>query len=349
MIRKSDNGIQSSAAIERLTALWALSESGLGGILHALKIPLSGIIVGGFAVILISFIGYFAEKKFTSIVKATIVVLLVKLAASPHSPLQAYFAVSFQGILGAIIFDNTSHFKIGTMLLAVAGLLESAVQKLLILTIIYGTSFWKAINVFYKNVAGEFSIKSTSLSGSEIIIISYLGIYLICGIVVGWIAGKFPGHILSLYRKDESVINLRSLSLDNKAKLQPFSIGNQKRNIFKPIIMTVLIILLMIPFSISEYGFLQGIYLFLRVIILISLWYFLLSPFLMKLLGKLLKKQSKVYFNDVDNIVRSLPLLKNAAKNILIESIKMKGIKRFDYFISTLVLFSLTYNFEDSE
>lgn len=348
MIGKSDNGIQSHAAIERLTALWALSESGLGGILHAMKIPLSGIIVGGFAVILISLIGYFAEKKFTSIVKATIVVLLVKFAASPHSPLQAYFAVSFQGILGAIILDNTSHFRIGTMLLAITGLLESAIQKLLILTIIYGTSFWKAINIFYRNVAGELLIKSTSISGSEIIIIAYLGIYLICGIVVGWVAGKFPGHTISLYRKDESLINLQSLSLNNKTKLLPTSIMNKKRNKLKPIIIPVLIILFMIPFSISEYGFLQGVYVFMRVIVIISLWYFLLAPYLMKLLRELLKKQSKAYFSDVDNIIRSLPLLKNAAKTIWLESIKVKGIKRFDYFISTLVIFSLTYTLEDS-
>ncbi len=348
MIGKSDNGIQSHAAIERLTALWAFSESGLGGILHAMKIPLSGIIVGGFAVILISFIGYFAEKKFTSIVKATIVVLLVKFAASPHSPLQAYFAVGFQGILGAIILDNTSHFRFGTMLHAITGLLESAIQKLLILTIIYGTSFWKAINIFYRNISGELSIKSTGISGSEIIIIAYLGIYLICGIVIGWVAGKFPGHTIRLYTKDESLINLRSLILNNKTKLLPPSIGNKKRNKLKPIIIPLLIILFMIPFSISEYGFLQGVYVFLRVIVIISLWYFLFAPFLMKLLRKLLKKQSKAYFNEVDNIVRSLPLLKNAAKTIWLESIKIKGIKRIDYFISTLVIFSLTHTPEES-
>ena len=236
-------------AIERLTALWALSESGLGGILHAMKIPLSGIIVGGFAVILISLIGFFAENKFASIVKATIVVLLVKFIASPHSPLQAYFAVSFQGILGAIILDKISYYKIGTMLLAVAGLLESAVQKLLILTVLYGTSFWEAINIFYKNIAGELSIKNTNISGSEIIIVAYLSVYLICGIIIGRIAGIFPAHIIRLYSEDKSIKKLRILYLNNKVNFTPASIASKKRNIIKPIIIPVMIILFVFRFS----------------------------------------------------------------------------------------------------
>ncbi len=336
-------------AIERLTALWALSESGLGGILHAMKIPLSGIIVGGFAVILISLIGFFAENKFASIVKATIVVLLVKFIASPHSPLQAYFAVIFQGILGAIILDKISYYKIGTMLLAVAGLLESAVQKLLILTVLYGISFWEAINIFYKNIAGELSIKNTNISGSEIIIVAYLSVYLICGIIVGRIAGIFPAHIIRLYSEDESIKKLRVLYLNNKVNFTSASVDSKKRNIIKQIIIPVMVILFVFPLSIATYGFLHGVYLFIRIIIIISLWYFLLAPFLMKIFRKLLKKKGKVYFNDVENVVRILPFLMNAAKIIWKESTNKKGMKRWDYFISELVVFSLTYTLDDTE
>ena len=43
-------------AIQRLTALWAFTESGLGGIMHALQIPFTGLLVGGMAVIMISLI-----------------------------------------------------------------------------------------------------------------------------------------------------------------------------------------------------------------------------------------------------------------------------------------------------
>ena len=36
-------------AIQRLTALWALNECGLGGILHAVKSPFTGLVLGSIA------------------------------------------------------------------------------------------------------------------------------------------------------------------------------------------------------------------------------------------------------------------------------------------------------------
>ena len=58
---------RNSKIISRLTALWALSEAGLGGILHALQSPFTGLFVGGFAIILISLIAYFADDKWETI------------------------------------------------------------------------------------------------------------------------------------------------------------------------------------------------------------------------------------------------------------------------------------------
>ena len=54
------NNIQLS--IQRLVTIWALSEATLGGVLHALKIPLTGIFINGTAVIIIVLIAFFADK-----------------------------------------------------------------------------------------------------------------------------------------------------------------------------------------------------------------------------------------------------------------------------------------------
>lgn len=62
---------QKRLAIQRLTALWAFSESGLGGVVHALKIPFTGIMLGGFAVIIITLIAYFSEKSTSIFYKAS--------------------------------------------------------------------------------------------------------------------------------------------------------------------------------------------------------------------------------------------------------------------------------------
>ena len=60
--------------IDRLTALWALNESGLGGFLHVFNAPLTGLIVGGIAILLISLIAYYAENKWQAVLKALIIV-----------------------------------------------------------------------------------------------------------------------------------------------------------------------------------------------------------------------------------------------------------------------------------
>lgn len=72
------------AATQRLTALWAFMECGFGGVLHALHMPFTGLLVGGFAVIIITFIAQISGKKDKQILKSLLIVLIVKAMVSPH-------------------------------------------------------------------------------------------------------------------------------------------------------------------------------------------------------------------------------------------------------------------------
>lgn len=74
---KSSIHSSSDYLIARLTALWALAESGLGGYMHAMKIPFTGIVLGGTAIVVISLIAWFSTTPFKSIIRATLLVLLV--------------------------------------------------------------------------------------------------------------------------------------------------------------------------------------------------------------------------------------------------------------------------------
>src|SRR4051812_17198512 len=89
-------------AIQRLTALWAFTESGLGGIMHALRIPFTGLIVGGMSVIMISFIAQLCEHRYREILKSALIVLIIKAMVSPYTPFPAYVAVSFQALSGFV-------------------------------------------------------------------------------------------------------------------------------------------------------------------------------------------------------------------------------------------------------
>lgn len=109
--------------------------------MHAVKSPFTGILIGGTAVMLITLIAWFAEKPSQAILRATSIVLLVKLSVSPHSPISAYFAVGFQAMLGAVLFSLLSNLRIAALLFGLLAMLESAMQKLFVLTLVYGLSF----------------------------------------------------------------------------------------------------------------------------------------------------------------------------------------------------------------
>src|SRR5688572_3435954 len=138
----------------RLIALWVLCEAMLGGIIHGFRIPVSGLVVGSAAVICICLIAWYAPSK-GAILKATVIVAVFKMMLSPHSPPPAYIAVFFQGLLGEMIFSKRRFYKAGCMILAILALIESGLQRIIVLTIVYGNDFWKAVNDFINGLTRQ--------------------------------------------------------------------------------------------------------------------------------------------------------------------------------------------------
>ena len=129
--------VQNQKAILSLTALWGLVESGLGGFLFALRIPLTGFLVGGFAILIIILLASFSTEPSKQIIKSTILVLLIKGMVSPHAPITAYIAVGFQGFSGALFFFLVPKPWLAAVLLGFFAMAESAMQKILVLTIVF--------------------------------------------------------------------------------------------------------------------------------------------------------------------------------------------------------------------
>ncbi|NNJ55615.1 MAG: hypothetical protein HKP14_05765, partial [Bacteroidia bacterium] len=177
---------RNSKIISRLTALWALSEAGLGGIMHALQSPFTGLFVGGFAILLVTLIAYFSDNRWETIIRSLLIVMIIKLAVSPHSPPTAYLAVTFQAIMAGAIYSKLRINMWSTMLLGVVTLVESAIQKLLVLWLIYGNSIWKAIDQFGDYITAKMSFMA-GLVSSLVLISVYLWIYAIIGIVLGFL------------------------------------------------------------------------------------------------------------------------------------------------------------------
>lgn len=192
-----------------LAGVWAFVESGLGGVMHALKLPFTGIWVGGTAVaVLIVMAGVLRGRYGTrsagdasvswTLLQATVLVMAVKLLASPHSPPTAYVAVGFQGLLAAGLLSWFKPFRLGAVLFAVLAMLESALQKLLMMTLVYGAAWVDALEAMTVLAAKQLRLEADGL----LLLWLYIGLYAGWGVLLGvwasgW-AGKPKGLLLQL-------------------------------------------------------------------------------------------------------------------------------------------------------
>src|SRR5215203_3359077 len=169
----------------RLIALWIFCEAVLGGIIHGLKLPVSGLIVGSCSVICICLIACYVPLR-NAILKATIIVAIFKMMLSPHSPPTAYIAVFFQGLVGQLLFSTNGFYKVSCILLGVIALAESALQRILVMTIVFGNDLWKAMNETVSKLTGQAGATNYSLLFG----VGYLLLHILVGFIVGLFAYK---------------------------------------------------------------------------------------------------------------------------------------------------------------
>jgi len=177
----------------RIVALWAFVECSLGGLAHAFKLPFTGIYVGGGSIFCIVLLARFAGVQ--HILPALATVLSLKFALNPHSPIGAYLAVAFQGVAGYLLFRFSSFFTFNTIFLGFLGLLESALQKILVLTLLYGKGFYQVLDKVIAETAKIFGFlnypNSVHLFGL------YICVYACMGILIGVFINRYLKYIES--------------------------------------------------------------------------------------------------------------------------------------------------------
>ena len=156
--------------------------------MHALQMPFTGLVIGGLAVIIISFIARLSNNNYNELLHSLVIVLIVKGMVSPYTPFPAYIAVSFQALLGMVLFKLLRVNLVSILLLSVIAMLESAIQQLLILTLFFGQSLWHAMDSMADLVTKQLGI--AAVNGSQWIIGIYLLLYTIGGILIALMAHK---------------------------------------------------------------------------------------------------------------------------------------------------------------
>ncbi len=328
---------QRQLAVQRLTALWAFSESGLGGILHALQMPFTGLLVGGMAILLISLIAFFSSGNFKIILRSVLIVLIVKAIVSPNSPFPAYIAVGFQAVLGYLIFSVMKINLLSLCILSLLAMFESAVQKLLILTLFFGQSIWKAADNLGNFVAKQMAV--STIQGSHWIIGIYLSIYCLGGFIVAWMAYK----TIKGFSSDIPWVKWKEFPSAGLGLQLPAM--QRKRNKFKWILIILLVVsvLLYVFAANSKQAWLDIIKTICWTITAIVVWYQWVSPFITKGINKILRRKSSLYAAEITNIISFLPVLKQLAAMAWQTTSQYKGVKRLHYFAVLLIHWSLTW------
>jgi len=329
--------------VNRLTALWAFSEAALGGILHALKIPLTGLFIGGAAVIFISLIAYYSEKKH-AILRATLLVVIVKFVVAPYTPINAYFSVFVEAIFGFLLFSFVGYYKIAAILLGIFSLLFSALQKVFILTIVFGNTLWESIDIFSNFIIKQFFLEDgISLSFSYLLIGIYITIHVTGGIITGIIGGKLPLWIENFSGEIDysNISNDLESDSNNKKKRRRKGWFQKKTGIALILFSTVLILLSYISPEMEKNLALRIIVMFIRSILITLFWFVIVSPLAMKLLQKFLNNKKSTYSTEVENIVELIPHMKAVVNYSWRSSKTLKGFSRIKAFLSYLFVIIL--------
>lgn len=332
---------------KRITALWAFSESVFGGLLHALKIPFTGLFLGGFAVIFLSLIAELSKDK-KDILKVTSIVLAIKFMMSPNTPFTAYLAVFIQGLFAFVIFSIFKNRVISIILLSFFSAIWSASQKIIVTTLIFGMTFWYSIDsfvIYLSKIAGLNLTKDFSMS--IILILSYFLLHLIGAIVFARIAIRFPDFLkenrsrLEKIKKEYQIHRVTKLDNNNSLKN-----SKSKKWYKKPSRIILVVFIVCLSFisylnpELNKIKFLDVISMLVRAMILIYLWFKVISPLLVKAFIKLFKKNSTL--EKMDIYMTLFPefkdiLLYNWKSNASYP--KLKRIKKFieDLFLLLLI------------
>lgn len=331
---------QRTNAIRRLTALWAFTESGLGGIMHALQIPFTGLVVGGMAVIMICLIAVFSNRSYNQVLKSVMVVLIIKAMASPFTPVTAYVAVSFQALMGFALFSLLRVNYISILLLSILAMLESAMQKLLLLVLFFGESLWKAIDNLIAFAGKQLGFIVSN--GSYWIITAYLLIYFVGGLLISWL-------VFRIIRNFETanplfVLNKNTGTDSIFVNKQPGKKRPTHKKIWILLFVMLLVSALLFFFaSDKKNGVMEVIKTVTWTLSAMLIWFVLLGPLVAKAFQRVLKQKQSRYISEVSDAISFLPVLNKLTNEAWRLSRAYKGLKRWDFFFTGLIYAALTW------
>ncbi len=325
--------------LRALILLWAFAESGIGGVLHALKLPFTGLMVGGIAILCISLTAYWAVNQKKAIMEALFAVLLVKLAVSPHSPWQAYIAVLFQGYIGYLLFRGRKGFAWRAMVFSVVCMAESALQKMLMAWLIYGTGFFKALDQAASSVLKSFGLVA---HGSVVFLFfsAYLLLYLVGGVILGRWIPRLPVQIDEFSQVFPVLDHTTSQSSTHTSK--------RRKSVLLGFVFLFLF-LMGLKWLAPQIPLTHLFYIFIRSVLISSILIVIVGPLIVNYIRKWANKKEG-HQALVTATLDQIPLFADAARTALQwVSSEYKGMKKVKFFILALLVITLRMSTPESD
>lgn len=316
----------------RLVALWVVCEAFAGGIMHAAKIPFSGMIISSLAVTCIILIAYYVPGK-TIILQATVTVAVFKLMLSPHSPHTAYIAVFFQGYVGQLLFNGRRHFTLSAIILSVLALVESAIQRLLVLLIVYGNTFWHAVDQYIQKLVGGYARNYSMLLAS-----GYVFLHAAAGIFIGIFAVRIVKRSDEWRSTNPSLLFSKNPALFPNTEKSP---RKKKYGLLFIILWLVLILLFAQAYIDPLHAVIpknDAVSILLRSVLILLSWYLIVAPVIMRLINSQLRSQEVKQQTAVNQIMQLLPETKYIFTQSWLLSATEKGISRVKLFLKILLV-----------
>lgn len=312
-----------------------MCEAFLGGVLHALHLPGTGLFVGGAAVLCISLLAHHCPSR-KAILKATILVILVKGILSPHTPPGAYLAVFIQGSLGYLLFQARSYFKLSCLLLGVLTQLQSALQRLVVMLVMFGADLYQVAHGFVNYILK----KAGFAEGDYVlyIVIGYIGLHVLMGIFVGWLAGRLP----TMLKKQQHKIDLSAYAYTaaEAVTVLPRKKKRAWKRFLPLLIISVLCILAAsVYFDLIVYNTAYSIV--IRAVIIVALWVWVLSPLLRKVMQRWSISKRSALAAEIDQVLQVTPYIYKTAKICWASTSQLPIPKRLLFFPIRLIALTI--------
>ncbi len=327
MMENSNN----EQAVVRLSALWALAEISLGGLLHALRLPLTGLLVGSVALACIYLIVK-STNSYSSVLKALVIVSAIKMMATPHASPFSYLAMSVQTFCCLPLIGRRGDSRKWVTAMFLLASLYSPIQKLMILYVTFGHDGLAVVfNEFAKWVAPTMS--TTSLISIPIII--WIGAHLIVGFLLAkwlheWVSADYESRELQAEWKQDAA----------SEKNQPVS---QYASSYRKLLISLSVVTLLMVLYLYESNLPAWVHVLWRPLLIILFWQLIVRPIISVISQKwaLTSKED----GNVVAVMDELPKLRSILTFARRKSSNMAGwFDRFREFLKVTILLSVMYS-----